>query len=1246
LNHPLLCTNRTPVGTESLSDDSDPFAFSEKSPCFSDGNSHQSFDDKQFNVSYHKVNPGTSTSVPNTTHVAELNAVPVYTCVVDEPTSLGEMAKERFCPGVVDDIILSVDSSSVISRKQTNQTVSHMQSDDAALRSCDSGRRSGRAHSASMSNLNSTFASASDVNLRTFRPPPVPVERKGDFSRLKPDPKGPENCENCGLVATVDDGIPFFEMEVDASTSAAASAAAMRDAMEKAQAKLKAAKVSMDRKKGSSLQNGDNLGLKADVNGGERVEMLHNDCASKDERLLDRAPAKSKSSGEDKHARNATQNKPNNSDVEQHTGVTEKPAERKNAKKRGSFVDAAFTGEAGEWKGATQYYEFVNGDMASLASQRPNNGDGKTATPKQQDIDGKHNSDSADEVCLPEENRRRLKATRAVSRQEYYEKMVKVAQEVHKTMMGGHAETEKGLSGLPKQQKGKLEKNEVQAQQVEGKPNVSIGEEGEMRLKNAPKKEETEQKEHESCGREHNDRNRNDPHQTVVLEVSREDCEGRTQESVSREENKQRAEEASERQKEEKKLAGTPKLKEDNRSSEVKNYNSRDAFSVGFGGEVLQTACGSQENATIKDLRPNKVNDNRKKEACDNVVGLEILQKTWESNPRKVEDEKSKEALEDISFGEKLQRDSESQENIKTKGWQQINEYESYTEDAVGGRGTRKALQEAVELEFRRKHREAPEQEKMKEKMDEAGKRVVDSKASEKNQKQETGEARVDKSAKEGQVGSESMQTVELEETGRVPDNTVDNDDEKTVHTSQVKMDPVDEEQASDRSPKTGLSSKDEHMKLPNIVKPNEKEFELDMTCELNKPQMECHLSLPVPAHEDNGGMGTVPADKESKLEAVLSTDLHYEKLEESTVSQAGAIDDKNKRTVHASDTLHSKDSDTSGEVCTEALNHENKKVASSVSDPKLVNSVNFEQEEKRKVLEEGQVHDDMEEKVRVTSDEGNNGRSEQLRQKGGHTAGPDRKESIQKKSEPPVANHSTERKGKIIIEEKNKEKERDLEEEQLRKLEEEKEREREREKDRMAVEIAIREARDRAYADVRDRAERAALERATDEARQRAMSEARERLEKACAEARERSLADKASEARLRAERAAVERATAEARQRAIEKAMAERVTLEARERMQRSVSEKYSSEREPVKRQSSMPSVSVLFYCSYAGEVLAIISSDPVFPALQISERFEAADGEPAERCKARLERHRRTVERVVCFFYVLCQISSVGI
>ncbi|KAJ0252271.1 Chaperone DnaJ-domain superfamily protein [Hirschfeldia incana] len=155
---------------------------------------------------------------------------------------------------------------------------------------------------------------------------------------------------------------------------------------------------------------------------------------------------------------------------------------------------------------------------------------------------------------------------------------------------------------------------------------------------------------------------------------------------------------------------------------------------------------------------------------------------------------------------------------------------------------------------------------------------------------------------------------------------------------------------------------------------------------------------------------------------------------------------------------------------------------------------------------------------------------------------------------------------------------------EHLRKIEEEREREREREKDRMAFD-------------------------------QRALADARERLEKACAEARERSFPDNKAlaEARFRAERAAVERATAEARERAAEKA-----AFEARDRMERSVSDKQ------LKSSGSF------------GERMERSGSEKQF---QNSASFGAsryqnspgADGESPQRYTSRLERHRRTADRV---------------
>ncbi|URE19215.1 DnaJ domain [Musa troglodytarum] len=205
-------------------------------------------------------------------------------------------------------------------------------------------------------------------------------------------------------------------------------------------------------------------------------------------------------------------------------------------------------------------------------------------------------------------------------------------------------------------------------------------------------------------------------------------------------------------------------------------------------------------------------------------------------------------------------------------------------------------------------------------------------------------------------------------------------------------------------------------------------------------------------------------------------------------------------------------------------------------------------------------------------------------------------------------------------------ERERKWAEVEARKLEE-KEREREREKDRVAVERATRDAHKRAFAEARERAERIAVEKVTAEARQRALKEAREKAEKASVLFMEKSLAEKTSrEAKLRAERAAVERATTEARERAAERAFAEKAAADARERAERSNGiYKDRMSKENMKEDH----ISARNKDGYIGAHLQSTSSSSNYR--KYSALINQSDGESALRCKARLERHQRTAERV---------------
>ncbi|XWS14555.1 hypothetical protein CRYUN_Cryun35bG0020000 [Craigia yunnanensis] len=182
---------------------------------------------------------------------------------------------------------------------------------------------------------------------------------------------------------------------------------------------------------------------------------------------------------------------------------------------------------------------------------------------------------------------------------------------------------------------------------------------------------------------------------------------------------------------------------------------------------------------------------------------------------------------------------------------------------------------------------------------------------------------------------------------------------------------------------------------------------------------------------------------------------------------------------------------------------------------------------------------------------------------------------------------------------------------EQQRRVDEAKEREREREKERIAVGRAIREARERAFAEAR---ERAAAGRTNVEAWSKVKGEAQGESAKPYVEANDKTFL----EAKLKAERAAVERATAEARQRALEKALSEKASFGARKQAEKFSDEKQSSQSCDSRYQGSCHPAT----CRYPNSTNQSASNS--------SEGLDGATGETVERCKARLERHQRTAER----------------
>ncbi|KAH9617999.1 hypothetical protein KSS87_023531 [Heliosperma pusillum] len=1243
----------TLVGTESLSDDSDPFAFSEKSQCFLNGIINKPTDDKQYNVSYHKVHPGPSTCVPDTIHVTQLNDVPGYTCVDEESTSLRKMGGERSCTPVVEDIVLNVAASPTFTQKHVKKTSSHLSHGGAGLKTSDSDP-----------NLSSHFTPPS-TDARSL---PVSAERymdiNGSSSATKP-------CES-GNFVSMDEGSlpPFFDMEVDASSSAAASAAAMKDVMEKAQAKLKAAREFRVRK--DTLQIDGEVGLETDVNGGESTEMVHTECVSKAKKLHatnDGGANKMKSCSKARHGRNNSQITPDPLADPQVMGADEKPARIKS-----NFpMDTAFTDTGGEWKEAGQYFEIVN----------INSRDGKSETFKQQD-NNDTDSDSAGESCVTQTNRRKLKATKAVSRQGYYEKMIKVAQEVHDTVTSGHKETKEGLQdtslGGNKERKPKLivepEKYEGRVwdtHQAEAKyAEVNVKAETKKGLQDIFHGGHKEQKPKLIVEPEKNEGRVWDTHQAEIkyAEVNgKAEAEMKPKNVLGDETMETRETDVSYRD-----ANGTSRNDHAVNTTKESAYNRERERRVKGTDERAASGNGAHEGVvelSTGPLKQRNKDSRHEKDKRSEIYGEEKL-KTFERKEKgmtedmhkmKTECWRSTETLEDRAAKDRLKRTCEVQEYCQTTESQEILKHEKHLKKSVNGQGSEMMLDQNFELEKCWEYLETLEQEKSRLNMDN-GHKLVDENSSVERQKKDEKDEKLDQTAESklnlaGNLGD----SVNLDEKANFME------DQNGSCKSHMETKGEDEDQEPDRSSYIELSMNDKYQKLPSAL--NGKDVELDaVPCMLKSPHTEVNGFLEVFSGKENADIGTTLVD-DNKLKGFETADVQFDykelrsaapqvclsdkELEEkadpsppkmsqmnddiSTVlsekngpksgetndviderqtmipeAQVSSDDDEHHSSpVYASHTLDMNEKITkSGEAFArhEQIKINEKRKVSPVSDPKLVKASHLELGGMTRNQRVTQVFSGEDENFKPAQSERMNGSNEHPSKRvTPHSLVADKRPSAHRTFQVcgPGQNIEINRKMKGIngsLEEEDEDKERDPEKEHLRKLEEEREREREREKDKMAVETAIREARERAYADARDRAERVALERATEEVRQKAMADARERLEKACAEARERSSGNKASDAKLRAERAAVERATAEARQRAMEKSLADRAMFETRERVQRSVSEKFTSERDVITRQSTFPST---------------------------SERFETGSSEPAERGKARLERHRRTVERV---------------
>ncbi|GMI68161.1 AUXILIN-LIKE4 [Hibiscus trionum] len=1271
--------------TETLSEGSD---HSRDSRYFSNGDYYEPIESNmEFNISYHKANLRSNRDMSNgVTHVAELQADSEYAYIIETPLEKTESKDPRL--HMTDDIDLEF-TGGVAKRKHLRKTVPHP-SNCAAGEQTFTNDSTQRRYQRSDSCSNEMFVTIDEINLRTLPsdvpppsrpPPPADVKNRGYQSVQQAASGG----------RTGDSSPPFYDVEIDASSAAVASASAMREAMDKAQAKLKSAKELLERKR-EDIENSTKPGSKSDGKSKKERASKAIDGSSdiKDDKvqgMKGKEDSGMKMSVREERQKAVKTPAPDSLEGEKLFNAPKRFVVEKHGKECQPIQEFDEIDGADEWQEEAQFFELVRTDKSRMGFEQTNNEKVFVQSMKFPEL--QHKSEKASigayeqlksekkveavredhELEKVERDMKTAKEAKEASRRKGHEKKVKSAQEengqsiaVQKPLENGkkptgavelgkcekpvnaqekenkvevwqameqkekeqqEKETSKSIEN-PKRVKGcqervddkkswsevsKQEKNEIKLEQV------LLQAENEMMLREAAEQEEKEKILKEACEREENEMKEKEAREG-------EDDEKRLKEALEREANEKRLKEAREREEDEKRLKEAREREEDEkrlkeaREREENEKRLKEACEREENEKKEKQACEREENEKKEKAREREENDKKEEEAHE----LEESERIWRL------------ALEQIENEKRLKHARLQEENVRRQRKALVpEEMEKKQREARETDENRRRPKQVTEQgKDERKQREVIGREEAENKLKEAcEKEAIDKGLEEAREKIETAK-RLEEACEKENIERMFEEAVEQNDYSKVV--KVVQDTEDGVHQKVVEQEETEKLQGVNCAyQQTARGENGKKERIAGETHQHGEGEDLVVSDEVNKMDYikKCQENQVVGNNAQN--CDALEETEESigsgKMEAEFTDSGR--KLE--AMGQCG-VDGK----FNVSGTIPY---------------HQNngvKKAAESVIGIRVRNAENVNSvlgmdsnndkqglkfaygwRERERNIKDAQVSSSLEENRDKYVSAQSVKESVETRRKPEATKATvlEGKGSTQRTVHQVKLNQSMESKDKSIYERLTPEekeagrlkRERELESERLRKIEEEREREREREKDRMAVDRKVLEAREWGYAEARERAEKAAVERATAESRQRAMAEARDRLEKACAEAREKS----SMEARLRAERAAVERATAEARERAVEKIMAERAAFEARERVERSMSDKFSasSRNSGMRTGTSSSDLKDQHFqrtSSFGGLRYPYASS------------YNGAEGESAQRCKARLERYQRTAER----------------
>ncbi|KAJ8567542.1 hypothetical protein K7X08_019750 [Anisodus acutangulus] len=1189
----------SPAQSETLSNESDPSAFSERSQSSSSADVHHSSDDtKQFNISYHKTFQRSNGVVSDgMTHVAHLHAIPGYTYMVSGSQASRNTEDEEPPRQATLDLNYNVDlGGPVLEEKQFKRSTSRNMNSSCTMHGSDS--KLPEKCTEAKRTPDKPFLSVSDISLRTrpsglpppSRPPPAMAAKKGDFDRLNSRLIASNSC--AFEPKQGDSSQPYFDVEIYASSSAAASSAAIKDAMEKAQATLRSSKELMERKK-QDLKCYTKLHLDNGI-----LEERPNKTFDKDRM------EQSMYVGEMEEVFTNNEVISGNIEEGEHFKFTGKSEESEQDKPNMSSQQPYKAEGRVAWREGAEFFEVVETYPSCGSPEKVKNEFGLLHNMESHEY--RQSEAATDRLDHPETCKHVAAKEPPDCKEESEEKVGKGSYQWDNTHQRSkedlcgqlkHKEivkAEENLSDVSMSEKHVKDQQEGTSEKLSSSSHKSVEyirgsgqtlSECKATVKlSGGRRRLDDQKRCINTDRRHIDIE-------LMAESEIEECEGGLWDVVDERGNGQRVNEILKQERKKQPDAVSEREEgaihwEENAKKPKKDFKS----------EKNNVACKQENNEGDKevDFKMDPKDQDAKGafegEQGDNQFRMALKKKEHEGEQNEAEEGGETEGRPSGAC-EGEDGDVEMTEVLE----QQDNKRESHL---------------ASKLEFENISEEDSELEETEQaivcnvKWDELPKQTEDSAPIE----------MVGSVLKQNTNVEVSKDATAFDWAGRP------NYESLLVNKMSKKLENLGKLEAT----QSALSC-EENERLETELQNCEKESEVGLTNLL--PKDGCNSVCKRQDHLEHEKVPTKRADATGST----SSNVHLtnssgagnyigkapDRLKK-TASEMGNHSDQRNGKAPECLTVNTKgfQSGSNQEVTEEKFtaNHSNHRNGTNAEGPRV----------NTKVVQSGTNQEVTGEKF--TAHQVARERATNAKKIGDALAAVLEDVEILSSTDQRAASGSAPKKernsNKIITPEAPKtderlKKEREIEEEYMRKLEEEREREREREKDRMSV---TREALERSYLEARGRVERAAMEKAATETRQRAMSEARERLEKVSAEARERSSAEQAAtEARLRAERAAVERATAEVRQRAFEKAMAEKAAQESCERVERSSSEKFSAySRSTEMRQSS------------SSEQHARQSTETSKLRYSYSSAHAGIEGESPQRCKARLERYRRTSER----------------